>query len=222
MKVLHYHYMILTSMEVLSFPAFSKQLRTDGSILEPPKAATSPSWRGTWMQSCKSSPNLRWSTNRLGSAISRNKSTNKAISLVKRITIQGDTEIAFQNKKSVLWLERVNLTNIRDTSYSHLYFSSKCPLQSKTSPTLKDKTRICPVRWLQGNKIRGIKHYEEHQRTEASFSHNQNATGSPVIDVEQPVYGEVEAEWHINKAGVIGRNQFIKGSEHRHHIRNIN
>jgi len=67
-------------MEVLSFPAFSKQLRTEGSIFEPPKAATSPSCRGTWMQSCKSSPNLRWSTKRLGSAISRNKSRNHAIS----------------------------------------------------------------------------------------------------------------------------------------------
>lgn len=50
----------------------------------------------------------------------------------------------------------------------------------------------------------------------------KKAYGSPVINIEQPVYGEVKAEWHINKAGVIGCNQFIEGSEDSHHIRNIN
>lgn len=46
--------------------------------------------------------------------------------------------------------------------------------------------------------------------------------GLPVIDIEQPIYGEVEAEWHINKIGVISRNQFIQGSEYSYHVRNIN
>lgn len=64
------------SISFLSFPAFSKQLRTLGSIFEPPNAATSPSCLGTCMQSCNRSPNFRWSTNLLGSAIKRNKSVN--------------------------------------------------------------------------------------------------------------------------------------------------
>ena len=50
----------------------------------------SPSWRGTWMQSCNSKPSLRWSIFRSGSAIKRNK---------------------------------------------NLYFSSKCPLHKRISPT---------------------------------------------------------------------------------------
>lgn len=62
------------SISFLSFPAFSKQLRTLGSIFEPPNAATSPNCLGTCMQSCNRSPNFRWSTSLLGSAIKRNKS----------------------------------------------------------------------------------------------------------------------------------------------------
>lgn len=38
-----------------------KQLLTLGSMLLPPKEATSPSCRGIWMESCSSSPSLRWS-----------------------------------------------------------------------------------------------------------------------------------------------------------------
>lgn len=38
-----------------------KQLRTLGSTLLPPKAATSPSWRGTWMASWSRTPRWRWS-----------------------------------------------------------------------------------------------------------------------------------------------------------------
>lgn len=141
-------------MEVLSFPAFSKQLRTEGSIFEPPKAATSPSWRGTWMQSCKSSPNLRWSTKRLGSAISRNKSRNHAISNYNWNAIYVIKSL--QIRKPIC--EVVHSSGIL---YSHLYFSSRCPLQSNTSPTLKDKTRICPVRWLKGNKMKDTENYEQ-------------------------------------------------------------
>lgn len=38
-----------------------KQLRTDGSMLEPPKDATSPSCRGIWMESWRRRPRRRWS-----------------------------------------------------------------------------------------------------------------------------------------------------------------
>lgn len=38
-----------------------KQLLTLGSILLPPKEATSPSCRGIWMESCSRSPSRRWS-----------------------------------------------------------------------------------------------------------------------------------------------------------------
>lgn len=64
------------SISFLSFPAFSKQLRTLGSMFEPPNAATSPNCLGTCMQSCNKSPSFRWSTNLLGSAIKRNRSVN--------------------------------------------------------------------------------------------------------------------------------------------------
>lgn len=64
------------SISFLSFPAFSKQLRTLGSMFEPPNAATSPNCLGTCMQSCNKSPSFRWSTSLLGSAIKRNRSAN--------------------------------------------------------------------------------------------------------------------------------------------------
>lgn len=38
-----------------------KQLRMLGSTLLPPNAATSPSWRGTWMASWSRTPRCRWS-----------------------------------------------------------------------------------------------------------------------------------------------------------------
>lgn len=118
------------SISFLSFPAFSKQLRTLGSMFEPPNAATSPNCLGTCMQSCNRRPSFRWSTSLLGSAIKRNKSAN--------------------NKSAV----RYSLNTFRDCYqiliyYLHLYFSSKCPLQSRTNPTLNDSTRIWPVRWLK-------------------------------------------------------------------------
>jgi hypothetical protein len=47
---------------------------TDGSMFDPPNAATSPNSRGIWTQSCKRTPSFGASTNRLGSAIRRNKS----------------------------------------------------------------------------------------------------------------------------------------------------
>lgn len=122
----------IASISFLSFPAFSKQLRTLGSIFEPPNAATSPNCLGTCMQSCNRSPNFRWSTNLLGSAIKRNRSVNNIKKPVSKYILN-----AFD-----LWGKIVSL-------YSHLYFSSKCPLHNKTKPTLNESTRIWPVRWLK-------------------------------------------------------------------------
>lgn len=68
---------VITSITVLSFPAFAKQLLTDGSILDPPKAAISPNCLGNCMQSCSNKPSLRWSTKRFGSAIRRYRSRRK-------------------------------------------------------------------------------------------------------------------------------------------------
>lgn len=116
-----YDYTTFTSMEVLSFPAFSKQLRTDGSILEPPKAATSPSWRGTWMQSCKSSPNLRWSTNRFGSAISRNKSINKTISVVNELQKKGHSNDKYFQIRNLLSDLNGLSSQILHTHHTHIY-----------------------------------------------------------------------------------------------------
>lgn len=55
----------------------AKQLRTLGSMLLPPNAATSPSWRGIWIQSWTSSPNFRWSVNPFVSAIRRKMTAKK-------------------------------------------------------------------------------------------------------------------------------------------------
>lgn len=117
------------SISFLSFPAFSKQLRTLGSMFDPPNAATSPNCLGTWMQSCNNKPSFRWSTNLFGSAISRNRS---GISLTLHLS-------AFRKK---IW-------QIEFRKYSHRYFSSKWPLHNRTKPTLKESTRIWPVRWLK-------------------------------------------------------------------------
>lgn len=53
-----------------------KQLRTLGSTLLPPKAATSPNWRGIWMASCSSRLRWRWSVSPPGPDTWRNKSEN--------------------------------------------------------------------------------------------------------------------------------------------------
>lgn len=50
-----------------------KQLRTLGSILLPPKDATSPSCLGIWMASCRRRPRRRWSQKPVALATSRNK-----------------------------------------------------------------------------------------------------------------------------------------------------
>lgn len=60
-----------------------KQLRTLGSTLLPPKAATSPNWRGIWMASWSSRLRWRWSVKPPGPDTWRNKSatTRKYIKL---------------------------------------------------------------------------------------------------------------------------------------------
>lgn len=50
-----------------------KQLRTEGSMLEPPKDATSPSCRGIWMESWRRRPKRRWSQKPVALATCRNK-----------------------------------------------------------------------------------------------------------------------------------------------------
>ena len=70
-------YDLLTSINCLSPVAFSKQLLTEGSTLLPPKAASSPSTRGIWIQSCSSRPNFLSVALRCWSAISRNMSKDE-------------------------------------------------------------------------------------------------------------------------------------------------
>lgn len=50
-----------------------KQLRTEGSMLEPPKDATSPSCRGIWMESWSRRPRRRWSQKPVALATCLNK-----------------------------------------------------------------------------------------------------------------------------------------------------
>lgn len=50
-----------------------KQLRTEGSMLEPPKEATSPSCRGIWMESWRRRPRLHWSQKPVALATCLNK-----------------------------------------------------------------------------------------------------------------------------------------------------
>lgn len=54
-----------------------KQLRTLGSILLPPKAATSPSCRGIWMASWSKRPSCRWSHISVGPATSLKRSARR-------------------------------------------------------------------------------------------------------------------------------------------------
>lgn len=53
-----------------------KQLRTLGSTLLPPKAATSPNWRGIWMASWSSRLRWRWSVKPPGPETWWNKSAD--------------------------------------------------------------------------------------------------------------------------------------------------
>lgn len=54
-----------------------KQLLTLGSMLLPPKEATSPSCRGIWMESCSSSPSRRWSQKPVELATCLNRSAGR-------------------------------------------------------------------------------------------------------------------------------------------------
>lgn len=60
-----------------------KQLRTLGSILLPPKAATSPSCRGIWMASWSNRPSCLWSHISVGPATSLKRSAKRG----KRLTL---------------------------------------------------------------------------------------------------------------------------------------
>ena len=72
----HFWFVALdTSIKFLSPVAFSKQLLTDGSTLEPPKAANSPNTLGIWMQSWRRRPSFLSVALRCWSAIRRNMST---------------------------------------------------------------------------------------------------------------------------------------------------
>lgn len=62
------------SHESPCYPTCWKQLRTLGSMLLPPKAATSPSCRGIWMASCSSRPSCLWSHISVGPATSLKRS----------------------------------------------------------------------------------------------------------------------------------------------------
>ena len=109
-----------TSIKPLS-PAFSKQDLTDGSTLVPPKADISPRTLGTWIQSPSNRPSFLWFDLLDWSAINRNMS---------------EYEIFFRKQ----YLKGKSI---------HLYFSSKAPLHMIVIATLKDRTRICPDRWLK-------------------------------------------------------------------------
>lgn len=66
--------MHLTCQQSFVFTCW-KQLRTLGSILLPPNAATSPSCRGIWMASWSSRPSCLWSHISVGPATSPKRST---------------------------------------------------------------------------------------------------------------------------------------------------
>lgn len=159
----------LTSITFLFFPAFSKQLRTEGSMLEPPNDATSPNCRGSCIQSWSNRPSLRWSTNRLGSAINRKRSGIVVEKVNMMITDQFVCKMFYKNKfwtkkrkKSMnffydhyfrwfLFFFKLPVSSNIDSFdiYLHLYFSSRCPFDSKMIPTLKERTLTCPVLWLK-------------------------------------------------------------------------
>lgn len=60
-----------------------KQLRTEGSMLEPPKEATSPSWRGIWMESWRRRPRRRWSQKPVALATCLNKTGMRGMAGVR-------------------------------------------------------------------------------------------------------------------------------------------
>lgn len=112
------------SISFLSFPAFSKQLRTLGSIFEPPNAATSPNCLGTCMQSCNKSPSFRWSTSLLGSAIKRNRSANNIkkfqLGIPEIHLIGSEIDDFFVSLTSVLFLQ-VTLAQQNQTDFERKY-----------------------------------------------------------------------------------------------------
>ena len=69
-----------------------KQLRTEGSMLEPPKEATSPSCRGIWMESWRRRPRRRWSQNPVALATCRNKTGGRGEEKCEEGMMDGDRQ----------------------------------------------------------------------------------------------------------------------------------
>lgn len=65
-----------------------KQLRTLGSILLPPKDATSPNCRGIWIASCSKRPSCRWSHISVGPATSLKRSARRRGKRLTSICLQ--------------------------------------------------------------------------------------------------------------------------------------
>lgn len=86
-----------------------KQLRTLGSMLLPPKAATSPSCRGIWIASCSNRPSCLWSHISVGPATSLKRSTRKR---GKRLTFHTDLL-----SKIYLWLCGMNDADWKNNSW---------------------------------------------------------------------------------------------------------
>lgn len=79
-----------------------KQLRTEGSMLEPPKDATSPSCRGIWMESCRRRPRRRWSQKPVALATCLNKTGG-----MEREEKDGGTGRDAKKKEEKEWKERM-------------------------------------------------------------------------------------------------------------------
>lgn len=94
-----------------------KQLRTLGSTLLPPKAATSPSWRGIWMASWSSRLRWRWSVKPPGPDTWRNKS------VTTRTYMQECIKIAVTNLIIHQWVLQCSLHLYvwKIMHYHHIY-----------------------------------------------------------------------------------------------------
>ena len=103
-----------------------KQLRTLGSMLLPPKAATSPSCRGIWIASCSNRPSCLWSHISVGPATSLKRSTRKR---GKQLTSHTDVL-----SKIYLWLCGMNNADWKKTHGDVHYIT--CLLHSDNSDIL--------------------------------------------------------------------------------------
>ena len=72
---------------------------------------------------------------------------------------------------------------MRNNFYLQRYFSSKGPLHIMVMAILKERTRICPVRWLQKTTM---------------LIHFSNILCLPVINIEEPVQSKIQAQRNID------------------------